>query len=203
MKITSNTIKAVVSFYKKELTLIYTESELKNIVRWILEQELKTSSAEIISNPETRINESDLVRLEQMCYELKRNVPIQYVLGESEFYGLKFKVNKHVLIPRPETEELVERIMSNHRQSPTNSFILDIGTGSGCIPVSIKKNISTANVFALDISEDALEVARFNAKLNETLVTFFNVDILSENSAEKILTQTKGEKFDIIVSNWW
>ena len=205
MKITSNTIKAVISFYQKELALIYTESELQNIVRWILEQELKISTAEIISKPDTRINESDLVKLERMCYDLKRNVPIQYVLGESEFYELKLKVNKHVLIPRPETEELVERILSSFNPVPRPSsltpFILDMGTGSGCIPIAIKKNIPSANVFALDISKDALEVATYNATQNNANIIFFQVDMLSKNAAEEILSQTKGEKLDVIVSN--
>src|ERR1035437_3570389 len=111
MQITSNNIQSVISFYKKELADIYTESELQNITRWIVEKQLNISPDEIISKPGTRINESDLVKLEQMCFDLKKHTPIQYVLGESEFYGLKFKVNKNVLIPRPETEELVELII--------------------------------------------------------------------------------------------
>jgi len=201
MQITSNNIQSVISFYKKELADIYTESELQNITRWIIEKQLNISPDEIISKPETRINESDLVKLEQMCFDLKKHTPIQYVLGESEFYGLKFKVNKNVLIPRPETEELVERIISQQPKLPIAPRLLDIGTGSGCIPISLKKNISAANVYALDISEAALEVAKYNAKQNAVEVNFFVADILQKDAAEIILSHTGGEKLDCIISN--
>jgi release factor glutamine methyltransferase len=202
MQITSNTISAVADFYKKELIHIYTESELQNIIRWVLEKQLRINFAEIISNPATRINESDLVPLEHMCFELKNNKPIQYVLGEAEFYHLKFKVNESVLIPRPETEELVERIISslNSVPYPTPPYILDIGTGSGCIPVSIKKNIPAAGVYALDVSAAALETAKDNARQNAVEVNFFRADILHE-TVENILSQAGVAMFDIIVSN--
>lgn len=201
MQITSNTIQSVITFFKKELVHIYTESELQNITRWILEHQLKISSSQIISDPDIRINESDLVQLEQMCIDLKKNKPIQYVLGESEFYGLKFKVNENVLIPRPETEELVERIVSDCKTKNSPLLILDIGTGSGCIPISIKRNIPSANVYALDISKAALEVAGDNAKQNKVEVNFFNADILKENASETILLQTGGKKLDLLISN--
>ncbi len=201
MQINSNTIQSVFAFYKKELSDIYSESELQNITRWVLENQLKINSVESISKSDTRINESDLVKLEQMCFDLKKHMPIQYVLGESEFYGLKFKVNQHVLIPRPETEELVEKVISNHCRLPTASCILDIGTGSGCIPISIKKNIPLASVYALDISEVSLDVAKHNAKQNGTEINFFRADILQENVTEIILSQTGGEKLDVIISN--
>ncbi len=200
MQITSNTIQSVIAFYKKELVDIYTESELQNIIRWIFEK-LKINSSEIISNPDTRINESDLIKLEQMCFDLKKHKPIQYVLGESEFYGLKFKVDENVLIPRPETEELVERIKKDLERRVSDSAILDIGTGSGCISISIKKNIPSATVYALDISQDALDVAKFNAKQNNVAVNFFSADILAEKVAEIILIQTGGNKWDVIISN--
>ena len=207
MQIISNTIQSVISFYKKELAAIYTESELQNITHWVLEKQLKINSTEIISKPGLRINESDLVKLEQMCFDLKKNKPIQYVLGEAEFYKLKFKVDESVLIPRPETEELVERIISNLKSqtsllsSPLVPSILDIGTGSGCIPVSIKKNIPGADVFALDISDAALETAKYNALHNNVEVNFFKADVLQENISEMILAKTFGNKLDCIVSN--
>ena len=201
MRITSNTIQAVTTFYKKELLEIYTESELQNITRWILESVLRITSHQIISDPATRINESDLVKLEQICYKLKSHMPIQYVLGETEFYGLSFKVNQNVLIPRPETEELVERIVKDLKSHFSNPIILDIGTGSGCIPISIKKGAGPTKVFALDVSESALEIARSNAKQNNADVIFFETDILSETAGELILAQTAGAKIDVIVSN--
>jgi release factor glutamine methyltransferase len=197
MQISANTISAVSAFYKKELAHIYTESELQNIIRWILEKQLNFTG-DIYSD--VRINESDLIPLSNMCAELKANKPIQYVLGEAEFFRLKFKVNESVLIPRPETEELVERIVNQIKAHNSHVSILDIGTGSGCIPVSIKKNIPSAKVYALDISDSALETAKYNAKQNDVDVQFFKTNILNSN-AQSILQHTKGEQFDIIISN--
>lgn len=204
MRISSNTISAVISFYTNELASIYTASEIRNIVRWVLEKQL--GSKNLLFDPATRINESDMTPLENMCMELKNNRPIQYVLGEAEFYGLKFKVNESVLIPRPETEELVEKIISDlssssFRTSNLVPRILDIGTGSGCIPVSIKKNIPSATVYALDISEEALVTAKKNAELNKTEIHFLKGDILSNNAAGKILNAAGNEKVDRVISN--
>ena len=201
MEIHSNLLADIIKFYKKELAGIYTESELQNIINWVFEKQLKLSVTQVISNASVRVNQSDLIILEQMCYKLKEHQPIQYVLKEAEFYHLKFKVNKNVLIPRPETEELVELIISNLRSNISNLTVLDIGAGSGCIPVSIKKNIPTANVYGLDISDNALEIAQYNAQQNKVEVNFFKADVLSDNVEEVILSQTKNQKLDIIISN--
>jgi release factor glutamine methyltransferase len=135
--------------------------------------------------------------LEKYTAELLEHRPVQYVLNESWFYGLKFFVNEHVLIPRPETEELVEWIIKAesiaNRETPLQ--IIDIGTGSGCIPVSLKKNIRSANVFAVDISEDALQTAKKNADANDTVIHFTRQDFL-DKSKWGLLPKT-----DIIVSN--
>lgn len=201
MQIPSNSLYSVINFYKKELAHIYTESELQNIIRWVIKKQLNISNA-VTTNQDFKINESDLIPLEKMCLELKANKPIQYVLGEAEFYRLKFKVNEGVLIPRPETEELVERLINNIKSmsSQTGISILDIGTGSGCIPVSIKKNIPEAIVYALDISDEALETAKYNAVQNNADVNFFKADVLHAE-VNSILSETNGEKFDVIVSN--
>ena len=201
MQIHSNLLTDVIKFYKNELTTIYTESELQNICNWIFEKQLKLNSVEIISNSTIRINQSDLIVLEQMCYKLKEHQPIQYVLGEAEFYCLKFKVNKNVLIPRPETEELVELIVSSLKSEVAGLNILDIGTGSGCIPISIKKNIPNATVYGLDVSDDALEIAKFNSVQNEVEVQFFKADVLSNEISTSILNQTKNKKINVIISN--
>jgi len=205
MQISSNTISAVINFYKKELSSIYTESELNNITRWVLQKQLGSKDI----RPASRINESDMTPIERMCLELKANRPIQYVLGEAEFYGLKFKVDERVLIPRPETEELVEKIIHSitstsplvSRPSSLVPCILDIGTGSGCIPITLKKNIPSAQLYALDISDAALELARENATINNVRVNFFQADILTENAGELILKQTAYQKIDLLVSN--
>jgi release factor glutamine methyltransferase len=201
MEIHSNLLTDVIKFYKKELNDIYSESELQNITNWIFEKQLKLNSTEIILDETIRANQSDLIILEQMCYKLKEQQPIQYVLGEAEFYRLKFKVNKSVLIPRPETEELVELIVASRKSQIVDIKILDIGTGSGCIPISIKKNIPNANVYALDVSDDALEIAKINAAKNKSDVHFFKADVLSDAVSEVILNETKNQKVDIIVSN--
>lgn len=218
MKIASNSLSSVINFYKAELASVYSASELQNILRWILEKQLGLTLSDITSHPNLRINESDMTPLEKMCYELKANKPIQYVLGEAEFYEMKFKVNESVLIPRPETEELVEMVIkdisslqsrtsylvpltSSSHNTRLSPLVLDIGTGSGCIPISIKKNIPQAQVFALDISESALEIARHNATVNHVSVGFFRADILLDTVAEQILEATGGQKLDVIISN--
>ncbi|HEX7414643.1 MAG TPA: peptide chain release factor N(5)-glutamine methyltransferase [Bacteroidia bacterium] len=178
----------VIKFYKQELVDIYSESELQNITNWVLEKQLK-------------IDVADTKELEKMCRELKAHKPIQYVLGEAEFYRLKFKVNESVLIPRPETEELVEMIIKGLNTQHLIFNILDIGTGSGCIPISIKKNIPHAKVYGLDISNDALEIAKYNAAQNNVEINFFQADVLSNNIEETILQHTKQERIDLIISN--
>jgi release factor glutamine methyltransferase len=200
MQITSYTIQSVITFYKSELADIYSESELQNIINWILEKQLKLSSTDIISKREISIAPADIKDLERMCSEVKAHRPIQYVLGEAEFYHLKFKVNESVLIPRPETEELVDLIIKRFKTHSTLN-ILDIGTGSGCIPIAVKKNIPNSNIYGLDVSKDALEIAKHNAEKNNVAVNFFQADVLSDNIAENILKQTNNQKIDLIISN--
>lgn len=148
---------------------------------------------EIALNPERPISEAEAEKFKRALLRLQKNEPIQYIMGETEFFGLPFKVNKHTLIPRPETEELVEWILDHSESGIQNPEFLDIGTGTGCIAVSIAKNLSNSKVSALDISEEALEVARENAKVNGVEVDFFQKDILA--------AETLPKKYDIIVSN--
>lgn len=197
MQIANNTVGAVVNFYKHELSALYTASELQQIVRWALQKQLNDRKNPF-TDPATRIHESDLTPLERMCYELKTHKPLQYVLGEAEFYGMTFTVNEHVLIPRPETEELVEKIL---QEMTPGAFVLDIGTGSGCIPVSIKKNKPASRVMAIDISEDALNVAGNNASLNSVDVDFRKMDILDEQTPARLLDASAKQLFDVVVSN--
>jgi release factor glutamine methyltransferase len=136
---------------------------------------------------------------------LKKEKPIQYILGETEFYGLPFLVNVNTLIPRPETEELVEWIIksTNYEIQSTKLRILDIGTGSGCIAISLAKNIPNAEVSAIDVSEKALATAKKNAEINKIVVNFINVDILKINDLAELPTSNfqLPTQFDIIVSN--
>lgn len=128
---------------------------------------------------------------------LKQHKPIQYILGATEFYDLQFKVNENVLIPRPETEELVSWILDEVKQKKTYN-ILDIGTGSGCIAITLAKHLVNTTVYALDVSKDALEVAKENAKHNEVSITYVEDDILNIEACNASL---KGVEFDVIVSN--
>ena len=128
---------------------------------------------------------------------LKQQMPIQYIIGETEFYGLPFKVNENTLIPRPETEELVEWVLKQVDKNESIT-ILDIGTGSGCIAISLAKNLPNAKIYALDVSAKALKMAKQNADLNDVNVKFLETDILTVGHAELV---SVSHKFDIIVSN--
>ncbi len=138
------------------------------------------------------LSPKDISFFETVITELKTEKPIQYILGETEFYGLTFKVNENTLIPRPETEELVEWILQSVK-TVQNPQILDMGTGSGCIAISLAKNTPKASVSAIDISEKALEIAKMNAEKNEVNVDFQLQDIYN--------IPFSTEKYDIIVSN--
>lgn len=186
-------LKKYKSNFIEELSSIYDEMEAESFFYLILKYLHQMKRIDLALNHDFRISESDIVNWENILSELKTQKPIQYILGETEFYGLKFKVNENVLIPRPETEELVELIVSSFKSQTSKLRILDIGTGSGCIPVSLKKNLPNAEVFAIDVSEKALEIAKQNAKLNRVEVNFIQKNILETNDLE--------QQFDVIVSN--
>jgi len=154
---------------------------------------LHYSRFEVSISQDTVVSETNIARFERVLLRLKAQEPIQYILGHTAFYGLTFKVNKNTLIPRPETEELVDWVLSNLHDKDRMLEILDIGTGSGCIAISLAKNIPTARVSGIDISEKTLEVAQGNAVKNQVLVSFFKKDIL-ETTALK-------NKYDVMVSN--
>ena len=185
--------------FLQELSPIYDEMEAASFFYLILEHLHQLKRIDLALNPEIEISESDIDQWERLLSGLKMEKPIQYLLGETEFYGLKFKVNENVLIPRPETEELVELIIVESQKSKVESLkILDIGTGSGCIAISLAKNLPNAEVFAIDVSEKALETAKENAASNGVEVTFIQQNILEITN----LTFDLGlSTFDLIVSN--
>lgn len=203
MKIASNKIKDILRFFRDELNDSYENDELETIIAYCFEFYLKMNRADLITQENKTVSESELLKFNFAIKELKKHKPIQYVLGEADFYRLKFKVNEHVLIPRPETEELVHLIIKDIESAPSPleragvRSILDIGTGSGCIPIALKKNISSAKVTAMDVSEEALEVAKQNARLNGVEVEFLLNDILNQATNN----QQPANSFDIIVSN--
>ena len=173
----------------------YPVTEIQSFFNLLVEYKLNLSRIEVALQPDFEISKTDLEFLQKALIHLKKQIPIQYIIGETEFYGLPLKVNKNVLIPRPETEELVTFILENSKlQTPKSKLtILDIGTGSGCIPISLAKNFSNATFYALDISSEALKTAKINAELNNVSIQFIETDIL--NISELPL------KFDIIISN--
>ncbi|MFV8371301.1 peptide chain release factor N(5)-glutamine methyltransferase [Flavobacterium sp. LB2P74] len=188
-------IKEYRTQFIQELTLIYDVGEAESFFYLILEDKHQLKRIDLALHPDLFFSEAEIVVWNSILEQLKQEIPVQYLLGKTSFYGLDFEVNENVLIPRPETEELVEWILSNNLiiQKSKNLKILDIGTGSGCIAVSLAKNLPNATVFAIDVSEKALATAKKNAENNSVNVTFINQNILE--------TEDLRQQFDIIVSN--
>ena len=216
-------LKSYKTKFFQELSSLYDEKEIESFFYLILENFHQIKRIDLALNPQMRMNDKQLLHWESILSDLKKQKPIQYILGETEFYGLPFLVNENTLIPRPETEELVELIIKQNSKSEippepkvngaklnSKLKILDIGTGSGCIAISLVKNISNVEVYAIDISEEALETAKKNAQINQVEIHFIQADILKINNLEQLPTsnpklETHNPKletqFDIIVSN--
>jgi release factor glutamine methyltransferase len=186
------------------LSSIYDEQEIESFFYLLLESYQGKKRIDLALNPDMEMDALQLIQWESALSELLNQKPIQYIIGATEFYGLPFLVNENTLIPRPETEELVEWIVAESRNSATGSLkILDIGTGSGCIAISLAKNLPNAEVFAVDVSEKALAVAKKNADTNKVKVNFIQADILKINDLVELPTSNfqLPTHFDIIVSN--
>jgi release factor glutamine methyltransferase len=183
-------ISDVKKYFRLALKGIYSETEIDAFFRLIVENKFHLQAKDIILN-EQKITDTQIQDLQHIIEDLKKEKPIQYILGTADFYGLKFQVSPSVLIPRPETEELIEWILNEN--SNNKQKILDIGTGSGCIAVALKLHRPAWEISAVDISEEALETARQNAGLNHTEISFFQADILNNN--------IELSEYDIIVSN--
>ena len=217
MKVASNLVRDIKKYYREQLCSIYDYDEANSLVLILLEHYFKIDKIKMALDPDIRLSESEMLTFHFAVKDLLKNKPIQYIIGETEFCDLKFKVNENVLIPRPETAEMVNLIhnsqcimhneqltiknesgqLFNNKKLSTFNFpfsILDIGTGSGCIAISLAKLIPNSEVYALDVSEEALKVAKENAINNNVNINFIHDDIL--NLKNKIET-----KFDIIVSN--
>jgi release factor glutamine methyltransferase len=185
-------MQAAILHIQSELQGLYPDTEIRSFSNLIIEKLTGFSRTEMIVNKNTLFSDDQRHTIENFIENLKKFVPIQYILGETEFFGLPFHVNESVLIPRPETEELVDWIR-NENDRNANLHMLDIGTGSGCIPISLKHEFPNATVDGFDISEQALETAKSNATLNKLKVTFSKVDILNAPDFDK--------RWNIIVSN--
>jgi release factor glutamine methyltransferase len=194
------TIKDVFLSFQNALETLYDAQETGSITLMVLEELTGMSRARIKAFPEDDVPADAIEKLIAILEELKTGKPVQYILGTTEFYGLNFLVNPAVLIPRPETEELVEWVLQSGKskvESQKSLSILDIGTGSGCIAISLKRNLLGAKVTAIDISTDALQTAKQNAVINEVEVEFIEADILQSQK----LKVNGQKKIDIIVSN--
>jgi release factor glutamine methyltransferase len=214
------TLQEVKAIFLKTLAQKYPKEEILSFFFMACKHQLGYSRADIALNPSKELQKIDIDFFSMVIADLQHEKPIQYILGETEFFGLPFNVNSNVLIPRPETEELVAWVLEVGREmtkvgrqkrddgremaedrkqkfksQPNSLKILDIGTGSGCIAIALAKRLPKAEVYALDVSKKALHVARHNAKHNDVKVHFIKQDILKATVVEEHL------KFDIIASN--
>lgn len=187
-------MQETINFIRKSLQEQYPPEEIKSLTRWILEEVCNLSPQQQILYKDTQFSCAKKEHIQTIVQRLHKMEPLQYIFGKCDFYGLHFNVDTSVLIPRPETEELVSHIIQSETAPKLN--ILDIGTGSGCIAITLAKYLN-ADVDAVDISEKALSVAQKNAQQNKTAVHFQKVDILSNDISKNYTKQS----FDIIVSN--
>ncbi|WNW02416.1 peptide chain release factor N(5)-glutamine methyltransferase [Tenacibaculum sp. HL-MS23] len=226
-------LKEFKTYFTEELSAIYPETEITSFFFLLIEEKLGFQRIDSVLKADFNIPSDVLAFFNKAIKRLQKEEPIQYILGNTEFYGLPFLVNKNTLIPRPETEELVEWIINEVTKLESKNVakslnvtssaveksltLLDIGTGTGCIPISLKQQLSNAIISAIDVSKEALITAKENAKLNSVEIDFFEVDILKTENLNVIANKmkqsfTKNEitsshtsqidvKLDIIVSN--
>ena len=184
-------LKNIQNTFQLELKHIYAIEEIDSMFYRLIDAFYKVSRIQLAMNHEMALEDNE--RILSALNLLKQQKPLKYIIGKTEFYGLDFKVNEHVLIPRPETEELVAWVLKQ-ADNENKIRILDVGTGSGSIAVSLAKYLPSAHVYALDISKEALNIAEQNAYFNTVKVEFIEADILEIQSIQNL-------KFDIIVSN--
>ncbi len=197
MEIRNNLLRDLKKYYLTELTEYYDKREGETLLTILIDYYFNVSRNELILNPGIRLSESEILKLHMAVKDLKLMRPVQYIIGEVDFSDLKLKVNSSVLIPRQETEELVNLIINSEKESGLT--IIDIGTGSGCISISLAKGLNNPNVFATDISTEAISIASENAISSNVHVNFIEDDILNtklnESGFEGLST------INVIVSN--
>ncbi len=191
------TIKEYYRHYLRKLQTIYDLDEASVMAGWVFEAHAGLKRSDILKDPNLSLHSDTIAKLNYSLHRLLLHEPVQYILGETWFCNLRFKVNKHVLIPRPETEELVDWMIEDAKKENNEQHlsILDIGTGSGCIAIALKKKLSATHIAAIDVSKDALTTAKENAIDNDVKIDFIQLDFLDESSWEGL------QQFDIIVSN--
>ncbi|PQJ76078.1 protein-(glutamine-N5) methyltransferase, release factor-specific [Polaribacter gangjinensis] len=199
------TVKECKKVFSEVLKDIFPSTEIDTFFLFLVEEYLGFTRVDLVLKSDFIIDENTKNLFNKALKRLKNQEPIQYILGKTEFFGLPFLVDKNTLIPRPETEELVAWIIDEvkilNKKSSTKITLLDIGTGSGCIPISLAKNINFATISGIDISEKALKVALKNAELNQVSISFFEMDILKIADLCFLFEYNSKSNFDIIVSN--
>jgi len=193
MKLNSNKLYSVFENAFNEIAPIYGKRETKSILYLLFENLFKLTKIDILTNRDKLLTEGDIVKVIKAVKRLSNNEPIQYIIGKSEFCGIDFSVTKAVLIPRQESEELVYNIVNHKREKKDGLEILDICSGSGCISISLKKLIAGSQVSAIEISKEAIDIARKNASDNQCEIDFRHEDIFN--------IDLENQKWDIIVSN--
>lgn len=191
-------LKKLHEIFQQELQQLYEITEVNSFFFALTEEYLSVNRIQLALQPDLDIGTAEYDKMNLALNQLKKEKPLQYILGKAYFYGMEFWVNNSTLIPRPETEELVEWIVKTYGAVENKQVqLLDIGTGSGCIAISVAKHLPNAKVYAVDISEAALEVAKHNAANNEVTIEFLKLDILQED----LVSLFGGGFFDAIISN--
>lgn len=190
MQIKENTIAAAKIYFKKQLSNYYPTREIDSMLRIAFSDLFDLNTSDLLLKENKQLSESELLKVIYLVKDLKKHKPLAYILGQWEFFGLKLMVNEHTLIPRPETEELVKSVLDENKNPAPK--ILDIGTGTGCIAIALKKYLPQANVIATDISPEAIKTATKNAALNNTDINFYCTNITQG---------LEDNEFDIIISN--
>lgn len=194
MKDTLNTVFLVINHIKNELGSLYPKREKEQIIALVFNTLMQLPPSELHTKPDLKVPPAIVAKIEVIISGLKKHKPIQYILGTTEFYDLPFKLNNNVLIPRPETEELVDLILKE-RAHKSNLRILDIGTGSGIIAIALSKNLKNAHITAIDIDKKAIELAEENAKIHKVNIHFICCDFLEFDDC------SVDNDYDILVSN--
>jgi release factor glutamine methyltransferase len=186
------TLKSIHELYREQLRDLYPKTEIDTIYAWVMESHFNLTRTDLLIRGDETVQADKLGELESILRRLKSEEPIQYILGSTEFYGLELSVNTSVLIPRPETEELVRWILDSCKINTPR--VIDLGTGSGCISLALKKNLPNGHIVGVDKSTEALKLARQNAQKLNLDVNFEFFDILTDKPAET-------PPFDLLVSN--
>jgi release factor glutamine methyltransferase len=193
MRIASNKLKDIIDFAYQELDLLYEKGEIRSMIYSLTEHFTEFNLTKILTyKDELKVSESELLKINFAIKDLKKEKPLQQIIGYTDFLDVRIDVNEHVLIPRVETEEIVQRVI-NENKGRKNLKIADICCGSGCIAIALKRAFPDANICAYDISEEALKKSKENAEKNKEKINFFKENILE--------SKEKNQEFDIIVSN--